>query len=105
MPETRVPFRWPDGAEDQCYSPSRVIAQHLRAGESLPLDEFMAAARKALEAASDRVREVYGAPCGRAAAELSRLERIAAGQAPGLVRILPSHREAAGLDETKQSEI
>ncbi len=78
MPEMLFRVRWPDDAVSRCYSPSRAIASFLDAGAAYPLDEFMTRSRKGLQAASERVRQMYGAPCSRAAAQLAELERLSA---------------------------
>ncbi|MEO0819527.1 MAG: MSMEG_0570 family nitrogen starvation response protein [Pseudomonadota bacterium] len=88
MPELRMRIRWPDGKEGQVYSPSTVLARHFRPGEAIALAAFRARARRALEAASDRVAEVHGAPCSRAAAEIRAVERCAAAQPDGLVHVI-----------------
>ena len=90
MPEMLFRVRWPDAAETLCYSPSRAIAEFLQAGRQYPLGEFLARSRAGLNAASERVRLRYGAPCGRAAAQLSDIEAIAArfaGQADARVLV------------------
>jgi uncharacterized repeat protein (TIGR04042 family) len=74
MPEMLFHIRWPDGATEQCYSPSLVIKDHLEPGASYDLAEFMQRSRLALTIASDRVREKYGFACSRAMAQLARLE-------------------------------
>lgn len=80
MPEVRFTIRWPDGTEEDCYSPSTVIHQHLSAGASYPLPEFLDRARAALTQASDRVAARYGFACSAAADQLSRIETRAATQ-------------------------
>ena len=45
MPEVIFHIRWPDGREERCYSPSTAIRQHLTAGQTYPLAEFVARAR------------------------------------------------------------
>ena len=77
MPEMRFHIRWPDGANEQCYSPSLVIKDHLAVGASYDVAEFMQRARIALTIASDRVREKYGFACSRAMGQLARLEAAA----------------------------
>jgi uncharacterized repeat protein (TIGR04042 family) len=77
MPEMRFHIRWPDGANEQCYSPSLVIKDHLAVGASYDVGEFMQRARIALTIASDRVREKYGFACSRAMGQLARLEAAA----------------------------
>jgi uncharacterized repeat protein (TIGR04042 family) len=78
MPEVHVRLRWPDGSTRRCYSPSQVVTEHLEAGTSYPLHDFVARAHTALTEASDRVEALYGFPCGRAAASLDGIEREAA---------------------------
>ena len=77
MPEMLFHIRWPDGAHEQCYSPSLVIKDHLAVGASYDVGEFMQRARIALTIASDRVREKYGFACSRAMGQLARLEAAA----------------------------
>ena len=77
MPELRFQIRWPDGAIEYCYSPSLVIRDHLAAGESYSVPEFLRRSRTALTIASDRVREKYGFACSRAMSQLARLESAA----------------------------
>lgn len=77
MPEVIFHIRWPDGQEQRCYSPSTVIRQHLTAGQTYPLPEFVARARSGLIAASDRVAALYGHPCSRAMAQLAQIESTA----------------------------
>lgn len=80
MPEVRFTVRWPDGAEESCYSPSTAIKHHLQAGESYPLDEFLDRARKGLHAASDRVEAKFGFACSSAMDQLARIETAAKSQ-------------------------
>lgn len=87
MPEMRFNVRWPDGSRDACYSPSLVIKDHLAVGQDYPLDEFVALSRTALTIASDRVRERYGFSCGRAQAQLARIEETARHQETGTVHV------------------
>jgi uncharacterized repeat protein (TIGR04042 family) len=74
MPELLLRLRWPDGAETVNYSPSSVIRNYFRAGDSYGLEEFLDRARNAMTAASARVQEVYGYPCSRAQATLAAIE-------------------------------
>ncbi|WP_375464936.1 MSMEG_0570 family nitrogen starvation response protein [uncultured Methylobacterium sp.] len=87
MPEMRFHIRWPDGAREACYSPSLVIKDHLAAGQDYPVAEFVALSRTALGIASERVRARYGFPCGRALAQLARIEAGARRQEAGTVRV------------------
>lgn len=77
MPEMRFRIAWPDGATEECYSPSLVIRDHFEEGEVYPLAEFMARARIALTVASERVAARYGHPCSLALGQLAQLERRA----------------------------
>lgn len=77
MPEMRFHIRWPDGRAEACYSPSLVIKEHLDAGASYPLADFLARSRTALTIASDRVEAKYGFPCSRALGQLARIEAAA----------------------------
>lgn len=77
MPEMRFLIAWPDGARENCYSPSLVVTEHLAAGETYPLPDFMARARTMLRIASDRVEAKYGRPCSLALGQLARLEQTA----------------------------
>jgi uncharacterized repeat protein (TIGR04042 family) len=77
MPETRFLIRWPDGTRESCYSPSLVIEDYLVAGKTYALADFLTLSRTALAIASDRVKAKYGVPCGRARAQLARIEAAA----------------------------
>lgn len=78
MPELLFDVRWPDGSLMTCYSPSTVIGTYFASGAAYPLVDFVSRARAAMRAASNRVREVHGMPCGRAAATLRLIEARAA---------------------------
>ncbi|MEP3442062.1 MAG: MSMEG_0570 family nitrogen starvation response protein [Sulfitobacter sp.] len=75
MPEVHFRIRWPDGAVEQCYSPSSVISQYLSAGRDYPIADFMDRTRKALTQASKRVEQVYGHPCSLALGQVRKLEQ------------------------------
>jgi uncharacterized repeat protein (TIGR04042 family) len=77
MPEMLFHIRWPNGTIERCYSPSLVIRDHLAAGETYSVPEFLRRSRVALTIASDRVREKYGFACSRARGQLARLESAA----------------------------
>ena len=74
MPEVHFTVRWPDGAEERCYSPSTVVTTCFEAGRTYPLDTFLDKARTGLNAASDRVAARYGFACSSAMAQLERIE-------------------------------
>ena len=77
MPEMTFRIRWPDGAEEVCYSPSLVIRDYFVSGESYDLADFLERSRVALTIANERVLEKYGMPCSRALAQLARIETAA----------------------------
>lgn len=79
MPEMRFRLRWPDGVEDDCYSPSLIIKDYFRPGGTYPMAAFLSASREALLIASDRVKARYGMPCSLALGQLRQIE--ARGQA------------------------
>ena len=77
MPEMRFIVRWPDGAKDTCYSPSLVIKDYFREGETYALGDFVARSCEALMIASDRAKAKYGHTCSRALGQLAEIERVA----------------------------
>ena len=79
MPEMRFLIRWPDGTPESCYSPSLLIGDYFEAGKTYALADFLARSRAALAIASDRVKAKHGVPCGRALAQLARIQAAAAG--------------------------
>ena len=87
MPEMGFTIRWPDGSREACYAPSLVIKDHLAVGQDYPVDEFVDRCRLAIGIASERKRALYGFPCGRAQAQIARLEEAARRQDGGTVHI------------------
>ena len=77
MPVMHFHLRWPDARETRCYSPSTVIGDYLRPGQSYPLEEFLILVRDALCMASERVRGKYGFACSQAMDQLAEIEFIA----------------------------
>ena len=77
MPEMRFCIRWPNGAVERCYSPSRAIQEFFTPGQSYALEDFVQRSRTALNIAGDRVEARYGYRCSRAAAQLARIEAVA----------------------------
>jgi uncharacterized repeat protein (TIGR04042 family) len=59
-----------------CRSPSTIIGHHLPPS-TYALADFLARARTGFAAASERVHEVHGYPCSRAAAQLQAIELAA----------------------------
>ena len=94
MPEMTFTVRWPDGATEDCYSPSLVMHDHLSVGESYTLAEFVLRVGTGLDLASARVAQRYGFACTSAAAQKAAIERAAgryaavAGAVPGAVEVL-----------------
>jgi len=74
MPEMHMSILWPDGSEEHCYSPSLVLKDYFRAGNSYALADFRARSRTALTIAGERVRAKFGFSCSRAANQLARIE-------------------------------
>lgn len=77
MPVVNFHIVWPDQTEAKCYSPSSTIKSYLTEGKTYPLEEFMTQVRDGLNAASERVRAVYGYACSSAQDQLAILERDA----------------------------
>jgi uncharacterized repeat protein (TIGR04042 family) len=91
MPEMWFKVKWPDGAEEVCYSPSTVVERYLAAGKSYTVPQFLALARPALSLASERVEAKYGYRCSSADDQLQKIEESAArvgSEATGEVTIL-----------------
>lgn len=82
MPEMSVVVRWPDGREQDCYSPSLVMHDHLAEGASYSVADFQRRATHALAIASDRVRAKYGFACTSAAATTDQIARAATAYSP-----------------------
>lgn len=78
MPEMRFVVVWPDGSQEECYSPSLVIRDFFEEGQTYPLDEFLSRSREALTLDSDRVKLRYGFACSLALGQLARIEQRAA---------------------------
>lgn len=78
MPAIHFNVRWPDGSEDSCYSPSTVVREHFKAGDRMPLTEFVAKAEVALDSASHRVEQKFGYFCSSAMDQLSVIKTKAA---------------------------
>lgn len=75
MPEVRFQLEWPDGQSSTLYSPSTVILDYFRPGDSLSVSELEARGVEALRAASERVRARYGFACTRTDEEESLLRQ------------------------------
>ncbi|GAA1746949.1 MSMEG_0570 family nitrogen starvation response protein [Aeromicrobium alkaliterrae] len=92
MPEMTFTVRWPDGAVEDCYSPSLVVHDHLDVGGTYAVPEFVDRCRTALGIASDRVRAKYGFACTASAASLDRIVSTAGRHSDrGVVEVLTMH--------------
>ncbi len=74
MPEVIFDIEWPDGSQDQFYSPSTIVNRYFQIGETYELQDFVKRSRESLNLASERVRQRYGSPCSMAIAQLNRIE-------------------------------
>lgn len=79
MPEMTFRVKWPDGKQVVCYSPSLVVKDYLKVGESYTVSDFLARSRESLTIASNRVQAKYGFPCSRALGQLRQIEETAKG--------------------------
>ena len=77
MPAVNFTVRWPDGIEDQCYSPSTVLCEHFKSGQEMTLADFVKKADKALNLASERVAAKYGYHCSSASDQLYTIKKKA----------------------------
>ena len=82
MPEVRFQLEWPDGQFSTLYSPSTVMLEYLKPGDSFRVSELESLGVKALRAASERVRARYGFACTRTDEEESQLRRWTARYKP-----------------------
>lgn len=83
MPETIFRIRWPDGSEEDCYSPSTVIHDHFKAGETYSLGDFHRRSLVALDLAARRVEAIHGFRCSSADAQAARIVAAVARYQPG----------------------
>ena len=93
MPELNFLISWPDGTTELCYSPSTIVRNYFDSETSYPISEFLTRCRTALTAASNRVRQIYGAPCSLALGELARIEATAARYDPNAEIYFRSFKE------------
>jgi uncharacterized repeat protein (TIGR04042 family) len=75
MPEVMLELHWPDGEASRFYSPSTVVYEFLRPGDSLCIAELEQKGLAALREASERVRARYGFACTRTDEEASKLQK------------------------------
>lgn len=82
MPEMTFTVRWPDGDVTDCYSPSLVVHDHLETGTRYTVADFADRTVRAMETASDRVKDKYGFVCTSAAATSADVSMRAARYEP-----------------------
>ncbi|MFM1798282.1 MAG: hypothetical protein RLZZ117_560 [Cyanobacteriota bacterium] len=88
MPEVVLQLCWPDGQASTFYSPSTVIYEFFKPGDTLSIAELEQRGLAALTAASERVRARYGFSCTRTDEEAAKLkQQIANYRASEEVRI------------------
>ena len=75
MPEVRFQLEWPDGQSSTLYSPSTVILDYLRPGDSLLILNLKCAELRLSVLLSERVRARYGFACTRTDEEESQLRQ------------------------------
>lgn len=68
-------LRWPDGEASHFYSPSTVVYEFLKPGETLTVAELEQKGLSALQQASERVRARYGFACTRTDEEATKLQK------------------------------
>ena len=73
MPEINFQINLPDGKKTSLYSPSTVILEYLKPGDSLKISDFKSLAIKALHEASEKVRAKYGFACTRTLEEEEKI--------------------------------
>ena len=75
MPEVMLELHWPDGQASLFYSPSTIVYEFLKPGETLSIAELEQKGLAALREASERVRARYGFACTRTDEEASKLQK------------------------------
>ena len=77
MPSVNFTVKWPNGQQDQFYSPSTIVYEYFQKGQQLQGQDFLNQAETALHAASERVRARYGFACSSAMDTLNRIQNKA----------------------------
>ena len=75
MPEVMLQLRWPDGEASSFYSPSTIVYEFLKPGDSLSIADLEQKGLMALKEASERVRARYGFACTRTDEEALKLQK------------------------------
>lgn len=78
MPEVVLQLHWPDGEASRFYSPSTVIYEFFKPGDTLSIAELERKGLAALQEASERVRARYGFACTRTDEEALKLRQTIA---------------------------
>ena len=73
MPEINFQLNLPDGKKTSLYSPSTVILEYLKPGDSLKISDFKSLAIEALHKASEKVRAKYGFACTKTLEEEEKI--------------------------------
>ncbi|MEU6135154.1 MSMEG_0570 family nitrogen starvation response protein [Nocardioides sp. NPDC047086] len=96
--------RWPDGRVEDCYSPSLVVHDHLEAGRTYAVEDFLARSLTALATASERVRAKFGFACTSAMATSEQLRASAAAYEFGqYVTVLAMHPPLPATPTSQES--
>ena len=74
MPVTNFQIQWPNGEIRTCFSPSSIVREHFKAGDTFPVGDFVKRSRRALLEADERVAAKFGYGCGHAASEIKEIE-------------------------------
>lgn len=75
MPEVMLQLCWPDGEASSFYSPSTVVYEFFKPGDTLSIAELERKGLMALKEASERVRARYGFACTRTDEEALKLQK------------------------------
>lgn len=76
MPEVYMQIKWPNKKDDSVYSPSSVLYDYFKAGQTMPVPAFQEKITEALLKASSRVAAKYGYECTSALEEIQRIKDI-----------------------------
>jgi uncharacterized repeat protein (TIGR04042 family) len=75
MPEVMLQLCWPDGEASNFYSPSTIVYEFIKPGDTLTIAELERKGLTALKEASERVRARYGFACTRTDEEAVKLRK------------------------------
>jgi uncharacterized repeat protein (TIGR04042 family) len=82
MPEVMLQLCWPDGDASNFYSPSTIVYEFIKPGDTLTIAELERKGLTALKEASERVRARYGFACTRTDEEAVKLRKRLAMYGP-----------------------